>query len=75
MSSPISPFLVDSVVQDLEIDIFKRIDFYILAYFHNVDIFLLIPRDKIHYILSCFTFITRDYNSHMNLEIMNVKIF
>ena len=55
MGSPISPSLADFVMQDLETDIFKRIEFDISFYFRYVDdTFLLIPEDKIHYILTMF---------------------
>ena len=44
MGSPISPSLADFVMQDLETDIFKRIDFNIPVYFRYVDdTFLLVP--------------------------------
>ena len=55
MCSPISPSLADFVMQDLKTDIFKRIEFDIPVYFSYVDdTFLLIPKDKIHYILTMF---------------------
>ena len=39
----------------LQTDIFKRIEFDIPVYFRYVDdTFLLIPKDKIHYILTMF---------------------
>ena len=55
MGSPISSTLTNFVIQDLETDIFKRIDSDIPVYFRYVDdSLLLIPRDKIHYILTMF---------------------
>ena len=55
MGSPISPSLADFVMQNLETDIFKRIDFDIPVYFCYVDdTFLFIPKDKIHYSLTMF---------------------
>ena len=55
MGSPISPSLTDFVMEDLETDIFKRIEFDIPVYFRYVDdTFLLIHKDKIHYILIMF---------------------
>ena len=55
MGSPISPSLADFVMQDLETDIFKKMEFDIPVYSRYVDdTFLLIPKDKIHYILTMF---------------------
>ena len=55
MGSHISPFLADFVMQDLETDIFKKIEFDIPVYFRYVDdTFLLIPKEKIYYILTMF---------------------
>ena len=50
-----SPSLADFVMQNLETNIFKRIDFDIPVYFCYVDnTFLLILKDKIHYNLAMF---------------------
>ena len=55
MGSPISPTLSDFLMQDLETDIFKKIDFNIPIYFQYVDdTFLLIPENKVHDILTIF---------------------
>ena len=53
MGSPVSPTLSEFVMQDLETDIFKKIDFNIPIYFQYVDdTFLLNPEDKVHDILT-----------------------
>ena len=54
MGSPISPSLADFVMEDLETDIFKRIEFDIPDFRYVDDTFLLILKDKIHYILTMF---------------------
>ena len=44
----ISPTLSNFVLQDLEIDIFNRINFDISAYFrYRNDTFLVIPKEKV----------------------------
>ena len=66
MGSPISPILADFVMQDLETDILKRIEFVIPVYFRYADdIFLLIPRDKIHYILTMFQLLLQKITIHI----------
>ena len=53
MGSPVSPTLSEFVMQDLETDIFEKIDFNIPIYFRYVDdTFLLNPEDKVHDILT-----------------------
>ena len=76
MGSPISPSLTDFVMQDLETDIFKRIDFDIPVYFRYVDdTFLLIPKDKIHYILTMFNPYHKRLQFTYELEINNCLHF
>ena len=79
--SPISPSLAGFVMQDLETDIFKRIQFDIPVYFCYVDdTFLLIPKDKIHYILTMFNSyhkrlqFTYDLENNNCLNFLNISV-
>ena len=75
MGSPISPSLADFVMHDVETDIFKRIDFCIPVY-----TFLLIPKYKIHYILTLFNsyhkrlLFTSELENNNCLNILNILI-
>ena len=83
MGSPISPSLADFVMQGLETDMFKRIDFDIPVYFRYVDdTFLLISKDRIHYILTMlnsyhkrlkFTYELENNNCLNFLNILGIK--
>ena len=65
MGSPISPSLADIVMQDLETDIFKRIEFDIPVYFRYVDdTFLLIHYIKKIFLVFLFQIIQSQYIVH-----------
>ena len=52
MGSPISPILADIVMQDLESDCLKKIEFDIPGFFCYIDdILALVPIDKIDHII------------------------
>ena len=55
MSSPISPILADIMMQDLEQNVINSLDFNVYTYYRYVDdTFLIIPKDKIDYVLDKF---------------------
>jgi len=55
MGSSLSPILADIIMDDLEIQCMKKLDFRMCSYYRFVDdIFLLIPRNKIDIVLKIF---------------------
>ena len=55
MESPISPIIADLVMQDLEVEIIKKLDFTVPVYYRYLDdTILFIPKDKINSIVDEF---------------------
>ena len=55
MSYPISPIISDIVMQDLKISCLSQIDFHIPFYLRYFDdIFLIIPANKIEFLVTLF---------------------
>jgi len=76
MGSPLSPILVDIIMDDLKMQCMKKLDFRVRSYYRFVDdIFLIIPRNKIDIILKIFN----EYHSRLKftheIEINNFLSF
>ena len=64
MGSPIFPIIADLVMQDLEGEIIKKLDFTVPLYYRYVDDTILsIPRDKINNIVDEF----KNYHKRLKL--------
>ena len=81
MSSPISPILADIVMQDLEHKVIDNLDFHLHTYYRYVDdTFLVIPDNKIDYVLQKFNSyhprlkFTHEIESYNSISFLNIKI-
>ena len=79
MGSPISPILVDIVMQDLEHKVIHSLDFHLHTNYRYVDgTFLIIPHNKIDYVLQkfnsyhpCLKF-THEIESNNSISFLNI---
>jgi len=54
MGSSLSPILVDLVLDDLEVDCLKRLSFEVSVFHRYVDIFTILPKNKVDEVVSVF---------------------
>jgi len=70
MGSPLSLIVADIVMQDLETECIKKLDFHLTFYFRYVDdIILVTPNDKIDIILQTFN----NYHDRLNFTVEHEK--
>jgi len=81
MGSPLSPILADIIMDDLEINCLKKLDFKINNYFRYVDdIFLTVPRNKIDVVLKTFNgchhrlMFTHELENNLSLSFLNTLV-
>ncbi|RLU15076.1 hypothetical protein DMN91_012963 [Ooceraea biroi] len=54
MGSPLSPIVADMVLDDLETICMERLDFKIKLFYRYVDVFMILPTDRIQQVLEIF---------------------
>jgi len=81
MGSPLSPILADIVMEDLEVQCLKKLDFKMHTYYRYVDdIFLVIPKTKLDSLLNIFNEyhprlkFTCELENNNSLSFLNVSV-
>jgi len=81
MGSPLSPILADMVMEDLETNCLSRLDFKVHTFYRYVDdIFMVIPVEKLNFVLTTFNSyhsrlkFTYELENNNMLNFLNVSV-